>query len=73
MTLRSLDLMPAVAVASFGRISTVLTIIAMAALGLGVDARVLGAAGGRVIAAAVMSLVVLGAISLLLIHALGMS
>lgn len=73
MTLRSLDLVPAMAVASLSWISTALTVVAMAALGLGVDARVLGAAGGRVTAAAVMSLVMLGGISLLLIRSLALA
>jgi uncharacterized integral membrane protein (TIGR00698 family) len=40
-----------------------LTIISMAALGLGVDVRIVGRVGGRVTAAVVMSLVVLVAIS----------
>jgi uncharacterized integral membrane protein (TIGR00698 family) len=40
-----------------------LTIISMAALGLGVDVRIVGRVGGRVTAAVVMSLVVLIAIS----------
>ncbi|QCI65018.1 putative sulfate exporter family transporter [Phreatobacter stygius] len=73
MALRSLDLVPAMVVSSLTELSTVLTIVAMAALGLGVDGRMLGAAGGRVTAAAVLSLVVLGGISLLLIRSLGIA
>jgi uncharacterized membrane protein YadS len=42
----------------------------MAALGLGVDVRVLASASGRVTTAVILSLVLLGVVSLLLIHAL---
>jgi uncharacterized membrane protein YadS len=45
----------------------------MAALGLGVDIRVVAKAGGRVAAAAGLSLLVLGVISLGLIHGLRLS
>ena len=45
----------------------------MAALGLGVDVRVVARAGGPVTAAVVLSLVVLGAISLGLIRLLGVA
>ena len=41
-----------------------LTVLAMAALGLGVDVRVVARAGGRVAVAVTLSLAVLGAISL---------
>lgn len=53
------------------RIATWLTVLAMAGLGLGVDLRTVARAGGRVTAAVTLSLVVLGAISLALIRALG--
>jgi uncharacterized membrane protein YadS len=43
----------------------------MAALGLGVDIRVVAKAGGRVTAAVTISLIVLGIISLTLIKQLG--
>ena len=45
----------------------------MAALGLGVDIRVVAKAGLRVTAAVTVSLVVLGAISLGLIHLIGVA
>jgi uncharacterized membrane protein YadS len=45
----------------------------MAALGLGVDVRVVARAGGRVTGAVVISLLTLGAISLGLIHLLGVA
>ncbi len=50
--------------------ATQLTIVSMAALGLGVDVRSVARAGGRVTAAVSLSLVVLGTISLGLIYAL---
>ena len=45
----------------------------MAALGLGVDVRVVAQAGVRVVAAVTLSLIVLGVISLGLIRALGVA
>ena len=45
----------------------------MAALGLGVDVRTVARAGGRVTAAVVLSLLVLGAISLTLIRLIGLA
>ena len=50
-----------------------LTIMSMAALGLGVDARLVLKAGGRVTSVVVLSLLVLGAISLVLIRWLGVA
>ena len=50
-----------------------LTIMSMAALGLGVDVRVLARMGGRVTLAVTGSLAVLLAISLILIRVLGIS
>ena len=67
---RSLGLVPAVAIAPIGRIATLLTVVSMAALGLGVDVRVVAKAGGRVTAAVVLSLLGLGAISLALLAVL---
>jgi uncharacterized membrane protein YadS len=48
----------------------VLTVISMAALGLGVDLRVVGRVGGRVTIAVIVSLLVLIAISIALIRLL---
>ena len=45
-----------------------LTVVSMAALGLGVDVRVLATVGGRVTAAVTLSLMLLLAISIGLIH-----
>lgn len=66
--LRSFDVIPTMAVGPLATIATVLTVVSMAALGLGVDVRVISRVGGRVTAAVVMSLVVLIVISLGLIR-----
>jgi len=68
--LRSLDMIPHAALAPMGTAATLLTVVSMAALGLGVDVRTVAQAGGRVTTAVVLSLAVLGAISLTLIHLL---
>ena len=68
--LRSLDLVPHAALSPIGEAATILTVISMAALGLGVDIRSVAGAGGRVTAAVILSLVTLGGISLALIHVL---
>ena len=62
--------MPTAVIAPIGHIATLLTVVSMAALGLGVDVRTVAKAGGRVTAAVVLSLIGLGAISLTLLHAL---
>jgi uncharacterized integral membrane protein (TIGR00698 family) len=67
---RSLGLVPTVAITPIGRIASLLTVVSMAALGLGVDVRVVAKAGGRVTAAVVVSLLGLGGISLALLAAL---
>ena len=70
-TLRSLDLVPTAALDPAAVLASVFTILSMAALGLGVDVRVVAKAGGRVTAAVVLSLVLLGGVSLGLIRLLG--
>ncbi|HEX4767190.1 MAG TPA: putative sulfate exporter family transporter [Lichenihabitans sp.] len=72
-TLRTLDLIPAAALAPTAWIANVLTILSMAALGLGVDVRVVARAGGRVTAAVCASLLLLGILSFALIHGLGVT
>ncbi|MBI1689412.1 putative sulfate exporter family transporter [Methylorubrum rhodesianum] len=67
---RSLGLVPDVAVGPITRVAGTLTVVSMAALGLGVDVRVIGRVGGRVTAAVTLSLVLLLLISLGLIHLL---
>ena len=71
-TLRSLGLVPGWALGPAAALAEGLTILSMAALGLGVDARVVAAAGPRVVAAVTLSLLALGALALGLIHGLGL-
>ena len=66
--LRSLSLIPVNAVAPLQKVASVLTVLSMAALGLGVDLRVIGAVGGKVIAAVTLSLVFLLILSLGVVH-----
>jgi uncharacterized integral membrane protein (TIGR00698 family) len=68
--LRSADLIPHLALAPAATAANVLTIVAMAALGLGVDVRVVARAGGPVTSTVVVSLLALIGISLALIWAL---
>jgi len=70
-TLRSLGLVPDPVVKPLTQLAGVLTVLSMAALGLGVDVRVLARVGGRVTLAVTASLAVLIALSLTLIRALG--
>ena len=69
---RSLGVIPEAALAPAASAATLLTVISMAALGLGVDVRTVAKAGGRVTAAVVLSLLVLGTISFALIRLLGL-
>ncbi|MDN3569928.1 YeiH family protein [Methylobacterium longum] len=69
----SLGLIPDAAVTPLTRLAGFLTVLSMAALGLGVDVRVLARVGGRVTLAVTGSLVVLVVTSLLLIRGLGIS
>jgi uncharacterized integral membrane protein (TIGR00698 family) len=70
LTLRSVGMIPASLVAPITRVANLLTTISMAALGLGVDVRVVALAGLRVAAAVTLSLMTLGAISFALIRVL---
>lgn len=70
MAMRSFGLIPESLIAPMQAVSSILTVIAMAALGLSVNIRSVAHAGGRVIAAATMSLLMLGVISYGLIAAL---
>ena len=67
-TLRSLSLIPDGAVFPLQRIASILTIMSMAALGLGVDLRVIGRVGGKVTAAVTLSLLFLLVVSLCLVR-----
>lgn len=72
-TLRSFGLIPDAILAFVTPAATLLTVVSMAALGLGVDLKVLGRVGGRVTLAVTLSLLVLIAISLGLIRLLGVA
>jgi uncharacterized integral membrane protein (TIGR00698 family) len=69
---RSLDLIPTAVLPGITRTAAVLTTIAMAALGLGVDVRVVARTGARVTVAVTGSLIFLGLLSYGLIHFTGM-
>ena len=73
MLLRSLGFIPRDLVAPLRTIAAVLTTIAMAALGLGVDVRTVAKAGPQVVTAVTASLVVLGLISYALIRLAGVA
>lgn len=68
--MRSLGVIPTALLAPTVSLADRLTTVSMAALGLGVDVWVIARAGLRVSAAVTLSLIVLGAISLELIHLL---
>ena len=65
MVARSFDLIPHQALAPFKEISTTLTIVSMAALGLSVNLRTVLASGGRVLAAGSLSIIALATLSAL--------
>ncbi|KQP93754.1 hypothetical protein ASF60_13875 [Methylobacterium sp. Leaf113] len=69
--LRSAGLIPEAALPALSGSANLLTVVSMAALGLGVDVRVVARAGLRVTCAVILSLLALGAVSLGLIHGLG--
>jgi uncharacterized integral membrane protein (TIGR00698 family) len=71
--LRSAGVVPNAVQLPAAEAATWLTVLAMAALGLGVDVRTVAKAGGRVTGAVVLSLIVLGGISFALIRALGVA
>jgi uncharacterized integral membrane protein (TIGR00698 family) len=69
---RATGWLPPSALEAAATAASVLTIMAMAALGVGVDARSVARAGARVTVVVVASLLALGAISLALIFSLGL-
>ena len=71
--LRSAGLIPNALTVPTASVANLLTVVSMAALGLGTDLRVVARAGARVTAAVTGSLLVLGAISLGLIRLLGLA
>ena len=72
LAIRSLGLIPQEIVPVITKIAAVLTTIAMAALGLGVDVRVVARTGPRVTLAVTASLIFLGVMSYGLIRVVGM-
>ena len=70
--LRSANFIPADALAPIGSAATILTIIAMAALGMGVDVRTVSKAGGAVTITVVLSLIALGLMSFALVRLLNL-
>lgn len=70
--LRSFDLIPQAALAPMAATSGLLTVVAMAALGLQTDIRAVARAGGRVVAAVILSLGALVVLALALIRLLGL-
>lgn len=73
VAVRSADLVPTALLASISQAATLLTIVSMAALGLGVDVRVVAKAGPRVTAVVTLSLIALGGVAMLLIQALDLT
>lgn len=69
--LRSIGLVPDLAVGPVARTAGLLTVVSMGALGLGVDVRAIGRVGSRVTAAVTLSLLLLLAISITLIRIVG--
>jgi uncharacterized integral membrane protein (TIGR00698 family) len=70
---RTAGWIPDLVLAPTAAVASLLTTVSMAALGLGVDIRVLGKAGPRVTGAVTLSLLVLGSISFALIRLLGVA
>ena len=66
--LRSFQIVPDFAIAPVTKTAAVLTVVSMAALGLGVDLRILSTVGGRVTAAVTLSLLLLLGLSIGLVH-----
>lgn len=66
--LRSFALVPEGWIGPITAAASMLTVLSMAALGLGVDLRVIGRVGGRVIAAVTLSLAVLLGLSIVLVR-----
>ncbi len=73
LIVRSLGLIPQSVLPTITRVAAILTTISMAALGLGVDVRVVAKSGVRVTLAVTASLIILGLISYGLIRLVGVS
>ena len=70
--LRSVNLIPSAALKPAAAASTAFMIVSMAALGLGVDIRTVSKAGRRVTMTVILSLILLGSVSFLLVRLLGL-
>jgi uncharacterized integral membrane protein (TIGR00698 family) len=70
-SLRSMGMIPTPLLKHVATTATILTTVSMAALGLGVDVKVVAEAGVRVVVAVTGSLIVLALMSLALIYAIG--
>ncbi|MBV1838329.1 YeiH family protein [Acetobacter estunensis] len=70
---RSLGFIPETMAGAASNLATFLTVVSMAALGLGVDIRTVMKAGGPVTGAVILSLLTLAAISLMLLHLIGLT
>jgi uncharacterized integral membrane protein (TIGR00698 family) len=73
VALRSVNAFPPAALSTIASVASLLTVVSMAALGLGVDIRVVAKAGPRVVFTVTASLIVLGVISYALIKALNLA
>jgi len=71
--MRSLDLVPHVLLGPAQNVSMLLTVLAMAGLGLGVDLRSVSAAGPRVVVVVTASLLLLGGIAYAMLRVLGLA
>lgn len=71
MLARSLGLLPAVALGPLQQLSSLLTLVSMAALGLSVDLRAVLASGGRVLAAGLLSILMLVLLAMITALVLG--
>jgi uncharacterized membrane protein YadS len=71
LIVRSLGFIPQAALPPITRTAAILTTLAMAALGLGVDVRLIARTGARVTLAVTFSLILLGVMSYALIRAAG--
>jgi uncharacterized integral membrane protein (TIGR00698 family) len=72
VALRSAGLLPTPALAPIGATATLLTVVSMAALGLGVDVRTVSKAGGPVTLTVILSLLALGFVSFTLVRLLSL-
>ena len=70
---RAAGAVPEITLDPLSTLATWLTILAMAALGLGVDVRTVAKAGGRIASVVTLSLLLLGLVAWLLIRTLGIA